>query len=46
LLVSCTPDAVGAVVDIFRRHGFDQVAEIGRVGQGAATDTGVYLNVV
>ena len=46
LLVSCTPDAVGAVMDIFRRHGFDQVAEIGRVGHGAFTETGVYLNVV
>jgi selenide,water dikinase len=31
LLVSCTPEAVDEVRAIFRRHGFDAVAEIGEV---------------
>ncbi len=45
LLVSCAPEAVGAVMDVFRRHGFDQVAEIGHVGHASGPDAGVYLNV-
>jgi selenide,water dikinase len=38
LLVSCEPAAVDAVLDIFRRHGFDAAAVVGRVlaRQGAA----------
>jgi selenide,water dikinase len=32
LLVSCAPQAVASVIDIFRRHGFDAAAEIGSVG--------------
>jgi len=39
LLVSCGASSVGAVMDIFRRHGFDAAAEIGEVlpaGGGAA----------
>jgi selenide,water dikinase len=38
LLVSCSPDVVGAVLEIFRRHGFDAACEIGEVvarGHGA-----------
>ena len=31
LLVSCAPSAVKEVLAIFRRHGFDAVAEIGEV---------------
>ena len=31
LLVSCTPDSVGEVLAVFRRHGFDAAAEIGDV---------------
>ena len=31
LLVSCAPAAVGAVLDVFRRHGFAAAAEIGEV---------------
>jgi selenide, water dikinase len=31
LLVSCAPDAVGAVLDVFRRHGFAAAAEVGEV---------------
>jgi selenide,water dikinase len=35
LLVSCDPASVGAVMDIFRRHGFATAAEIGAVQAGA-----------
>jgi selenide,water dikinase len=31
LLVSCAPQAVAAVLDIFRRHGFDQATGIGEI---------------
>jgi selenide,water dikinase len=31
LLVSCDAASVGAVLDLFRRHGFDAAAEIGEV---------------
>jgi selenide,water dikinase len=31
LLVSCTPEAVAAVLDIFQRHGFAAATEIGEV---------------
>jgi selenide,water dikinase len=34
LLVSCESGSVGAVIEIFRRHGFDAVAEIGEVTGG------------
>ena len=36
LLVSCKPEAVDAVMAIFRQHGFDAAAEIGEIA--AATD--------
>ncbi|MDP3616746.1 MAG: selenide, water dikinase SelD [Rhodoferax sp.] len=36
LLLSCAPDAVDAVLEIFRRHGFDAAAEIGEITAGAA----------
>jgi selenide,water dikinase len=39
LLVACDPDAVGAVMDIFRRYDFGAAAEIGAItrrGTGAA----------
>ena len=43
LLVSCAPDSVGAVMDVFARMGFAQAAEIGEVqGLGPA---GVHLQV-
>ncbi|MDO8248144.1 MAG: selenide, water dikinase SelD [Rhodoferax sp.] len=35
LLVSCAPEAVDAVLAIFRQHGFDAAAEIGRIAAGA-----------
>jgi selenide,water dikinase len=31
LLVSCAPEAVGAVKEIFKRHGFEAAAEIGEI---------------
>ena len=34
LLVSCTPGSRDAVLDAFRRHGFAQAAEIGRLQAG------------
>ncbi len=36
LLVSCSPQAVDAVLDVFRRHGFDTAAVIGEVLPGPA----------
>ena len=36
LLVSCAPEAVGDVLAVFRRHGFDAAAEIGEVVADAA----------
>ena len=37
LLVSCTPESVGQVIDVFRRHGFGQAAVIGEAkAQGGA----------
>ena len=35
LLVACDVGSVGAVMDIFRRHGFDAAADIGEVTAGA-----------
>ena len=35
LLVSCAADAVAAVLEIFRRHGFASVAEIGEIAPAA-----------
>jgi len=31
LLVSCAPEIAGAVIDVFRRHGFADAADIGEV---------------
>ncbi|MFN0183131.1 MAG: AIR synthase-related protein, partial [Aquabacterium sp.] len=36
LLVSCEPAAVDSVLAIFRRHGFDAAAVIGRIGATSA----------
>ena len=36
LLVSCAPQAVDAVMDIFRRHGFGAACEIGQITAGEA----------
>jgi selenide,water dikinase len=37
LLVSCTAESVGEVLDVFRRHGFAAAAEIGEVLPAGAT---------
>jgi len=37
LLVSCTAQAVPAVLDIFQRHGFAAAAEVGEIAAGAAS---------
>ena len=34
LLVACEESSVGAVMDVFRRHGFDAAAPVGRVQAG------------
>jgi selenide,water dikinase len=34
LLVSCAPESVDAVLEIFRRHGFDAATEIGEIQSG------------
>ncbi len=36
LLVSCNPQALGAVMDVFKRHGFADVAAIGEVRPAGA----------
>ncbi len=36
LLVACAPEAVEAVMDVFRRHGFGRAAVIGRLEAGPA----------
>jgi selenide,water dikinase len=35
LLVTCAPEAVGAVLDLFRREGFDRAAVIGEIHAGS-----------
>jgi selenide,water dikinase len=35
LLVSCAPEAVGDVLGVFARHGFDRAAVVGSVEAGA-----------
>jgi selenide,water dikinase len=37
LLVSCRPDKVSTVLDVFRRHGFSDAAEIGEIAEGHVT---------
>jgi selenide,water dikinase len=39
LLVTCSPQAAGEVLAIFRRHGFDAAAVIGEVASGGAAGT-------
>lgn len=36
LLIACAPEAVSAVLDLVRRHGFDHAAEIGMFETGPA----------
>jgi selenide,water dikinase len=46
LLVSCAPEAVDAVLEIFRRHGFDGAQEIGQVLQAGSAKEGAALQVL
>jgi selenide,water dikinase len=46
LLVSCAPEAVDAVLEIFRRHGFEGAAEIGGVLPLGSAKNGAALRVV
>jgi selenide,water dikinase len=39
LLVSCTPQALDAVMAVFRRHGFEQAAVVGRLADRPAGAT-------
>ena len=34
LLVACAPQALDAVLDLFKRHGFDDAAVVGRMAPG------------
>jgi selenide,water dikinase len=36
LLVSCTPEAVSAVLELFRQHGFAAAAEVGNITEGGS----------
>jgi selenide, water dikinase len=36
LLVTCDPASVGAVIDVFRKHGFDAAAAVGQVAPAQA----------
>jgi len=46
LLVSCAPEAVDAVLGIFRRHGFDAAQEMGQVLPADGAKNGAVLQVV
>ncbi|MFZ3128654.1 MAG: selenide, water dikinase SelD [Rhodoferax sp.] len=46
LLVSCAPEAVEAVLEVFRRHGFGDATEIGAVLPAGAAPNGAHLHVV
>ena len=46
LLVSCAPEAVAAVLEIFARHGFGAAAEIGEVRARQVQNPGMGLQVV
>jgi len=39
LLVACAPQAVGAVLDVFRREGFERAADIGEIVAGPSRVT-------
>jgi selenide,water dikinase len=46
LLVSCAPEAVGAVMAIFARHGFEAAADIGGIAApGTAGDSSKLLSI-
>jgi selenide,water dikinase len=37
LLVCCSPDTVPEVLAVFKRHGFDDAAVVGHIGEAQAT---------
>jgi selenide,water dikinase len=45
LLVSCSAESVAAVLDIFKRHGFADAAEIGSIVPAMVSDGGPNLRV-
>jgi len=45
LLVSCAPEAVEAVLAIFRRHGFEEAAEIGAISAGSSDPSAPRMRV-
>jgi len=46
LLVSCAPEAVAAVLEIFARHGFGAATDIGAVCAGGVADSDARLRVI
>ncbi|MBK7312351.1 selenide, water dikinase SelD [Candidatus Aalborgicola defluviihabitans] len=46
LLASCVPQAVPAVLEIFRRHGFDGAAEVGQILPSGSAPYGAALQIV
>ncbi len=46
LLVSCAPEAVAAVLEIFARHGFGDATDIGEVCASGTADGGARLRVL
>ncbi len=46
LLVTCTPDSLAAVLDVFARHGFAQATVVGQVQDKASSGTPGRLVVV
>jgi selenide,water dikinase len=45
LMVSCTPQSVDAVMEIFKRHGFDAARQIGRIAPAGSAKESVGLRV-
>ena len=45
LLVSCAPQAVGHVLDVFKRHGFAHASEIGAMHERSPSGAGAALVV-
>lgn len=46
LLVSCAPEAVDAVLAIFKRHGFEAAAQVGEILPAGAAPRGAALQIV
>jgi selenide,water dikinase len=46
LMVSCSPQSVDAVMEIFKRHGFDAARQIGRIAMAGPTNESAALRVL